>query len=158
MEVTLRELRKQKKLTQVECAKYLGIPVRTYQNYETDEAKSSSMKYAYMLEKLKQYGFVDETHGILSVQHIKDTCMEVFDNYDVEYCYLFGSYSKGKATEESDVDLLISTPISGIRFFDLVETLREKLQKKVDVLNLEQLDNNTELINEILKDGIKIYG
>ncbi len=43
--MTLRELRKQKKLTQVECAKYLGIPVRTYQNCETDESKSSKMKY-----------------------------------------------------------------------------------------------------------------
>ena len=32
--MTLKQLRKQKKLTQVECAKYLGIPVRTYQNYE----------------------------------------------------------------------------------------------------------------------------
>ena len=40
----------------------------------------------------------------------------------------------------------------------LVESLREKLQKKVDVLNREQLNNNPALINEILKDGVKIYG
>ena len=30
--MTLKELRKQKKLTQAECAKYLGIPLRTYQD------------------------------------------------------------------------------------------------------------------------------
>ena len=54
----LRELRKQKKLTQAECAKYLGVPLRTYQNYETDAAKRTSIKYLYMLEKLEQYGFV----------------------------------------------------------------------------------------------------
>ena len=53
----LRELRKQKKLTQAECAKYLGVPLRTYQNYETDAAKRTSIKYLYMLEKLEQYGF-----------------------------------------------------------------------------------------------------
>lgn len=158
MEMTLRDLRKQKKMTQVECAKYLGIPIRTYQNYETDESKSSSMKYAFMMQKLEQYGFVDETHGILSIQQIKDACTEAFADFDIEYCYLFGSYAKGKATEVSDVDLLISTPISGMRFFDLVESLREKLQKKVDVLNREQLNNNPDLINEILKDGVKIYG
>ena len=34
--MTLKELRKKKKLTQAACAKYLGIPLRTYQNYETD--------------------------------------------------------------------------------------------------------------------------
>ena len=155
--MTLKELRKQKKLTQIECAKYLGIPVRTYQNYETDESKSTSMKYEFMIQKLEKYGFIDETHGILTVQQIKDICSDVFANYEFEYCYLFGSYAKGKATELSDVDLLISTPISGIRFFDLVESIREGLKKKVDVLNYEQLNNNPELINEILKDGVKIY-
>lgn len=84
------------KLTQAECAKYLGVPLRTYQNYETDAAKRTSIKYLYMLEKLEQYGFVDEDHGILSIQKIKDVCTDVFADYDIEYCYLFGSYAKGK--------------------------------------------------------------
>lgn len=156
--MTLKELRKEKKLTQVECAKYLGIPVRTYQNYETDESKVESMKYLFMIQKLEQYGFIDETHGILTVKKIKDICRDVFSDFDVEYCYLFGSYAKGKATETSDVDLLVATSVTGIRFYDLVEALRESLRKNVDVLNCEQLKDNPELINEILKDGIKIYG
>lgn len=156
--MTLKELRKKKKLTQAACAKYLGIPLRTYQNYETDASKVGSIKYNFMLQKLEQYGFVDETHGILTIEQIKNICASVFKEYSVEYCYLFGSYAKGKATEVSDVDLLISTPVSGMRFYDLVESIREALQKKVDILNREQLNNNPELINEILKDGIKIYG
>ena len=157
MKLTLKELRKQKNLTQVECAQYLGIPIRTYQNYENDEKKSSSLKYMYMMEKLEGYGFIDETHGILSVQKIKDICADVFEDYDVEYCYLFGSYAKGKATESSDVDLLLSTSLSGMKFYELVEILREELQKKVDVLKWEQLKDNPDLIHEILKDGVKIY-
>ena len=156
--MTLRELRKQKNLTQVECAKYLGIPIRTYQNYETDENKESTMKYMFMMRKLSEYGFVDETHGILSIQEIKEKCAQVFSLFDVEYCYLFGSYAKSKATEKSDVDLLISTPVSGMRFFDMIEAVREKLHKKVDVLSKEQLKDNPDLINEILRDGVKIYG
>lgn len=154
----LKELRKQKKLTQTACAKYLGIPLRTYQNYETDPSKQNSIKYAFMLQKLQLYGFVDETHGILTLEQIQNTCVDVFQKYDIEYCYLFGSYAKGKATENSDVDLLIATPISGMKFYDLVEAIREALHKKVDILNREQLNNNPQLINEILKDGIKIYG
>ncbi|MBR4291572.1 MAG: nucleotidyltransferase domain-containing protein [Oscillospiraceae bacterium] len=154
----LKELRKQKKLTQTACAKYLGIPLRTYQNYETDPSKQNSIKYAFMLQKLQLYGFVDETHGILTLEQIQNTCVDVFQKYDIEYCYLFGSYAKGKATENSDVDLLIATPISGMKFYDLVEAIREALHKKVDILNREQLNNNPKLINEILKDGIKIYG
>ena len=156
--MTLKELRKQKKMTQIECAKYLGIPVRTYQNYETDESKAGSMKYAFMMQKLEEYGFVDEIHGVLSVEQITDVCKAVFSDFDIEYCYLFGSYAKGKATEQSDVDLLIATSISGMRFYDLVESIREGLKKKVDVLKSEQLNGNPDLMNEILKDGVKIYG
>lgn len=156
--MTLKDLRKQKKLTQIECSDYLGIPLRTYQTYETDERKKDSIKYLYMIRKLEQYGFVDEEHGLLSRQSIKDICSEVFENYAVKYCYLFGSYAKEKATETSDVDLLISTSETGMRFYELVETLREKLKKKVDVLNRDQLTNNDQLLEEILTDGVKIYG
>ena len=138
--MTLKELRKKKKLTQAACAKYLGIPLRTYQNYETDVSKIGSIKYNFMVQKLEEYGFVDETHGILTVDEIKNICSSIFENYNIDYCYLFGSYAKGKATEVSDVDLLISTPISGIQFYDLVENIREALQKKVDILNREQLN------------------
>lgn len=45
-----------------------------------------------------------------------------------------------------------------MKFFGLVETLREQLRKKVDVLDMAQLNNNMALVQEILKDGIKIYG
>ena len=156
--MTLKELRKQKKLTQAECAKYLGMPLRTYQNYETDKAKADSMKYSFMMQKLQEYGYIDETHGLLTVDQIKEICAEIFKGYAVDYCYLFGSYAKGKATDTSDIDLLISTPTTGMRFYDLVEALRESLRKQVDVLNYEQLKDNPNLVNEILKDGIKIYG
>lgn len=156
--MTLKQLRTQKKLTQAACAAYLGVPLRTYQNYENDAQKRTSMKYQFMLQKLDQYATVDETHGILSLEQIQATCRQVFAGKDISYCYLFGSYAKGKATPHSDVDLLVSTPISGMRFYDLVEELREKLCKQVDVLNQNQLKDNLPLVEEILADGVKIYG
>ena len=82
----------------------------------------------------------------------------MFSNYDIEYCYLFGSYAKGNASNISDVDLFVSTSVTGLRYFGLVEQLRERLKKKVDLLNFNQIKDNTEVLNEILKDGIKIYG
>ncbi len=62
------------------------------------------------------------------------------------------------ATEASDVDLLISTNVRGLKFYGLVEEIRSALHKKVDVLDLNQLSDNFELTKEILRDGIKIYG
>ncbi len=156
--MTLKELRTQKRLTQSECAKYVGMPLRTYQVYECDETKVGTIKYLYVYQKLEAYGFVDESHGILSVEDIKNICTEVFENYEISYCYLFGSYAKGRATETSDIDLLVSTAVTGMRFFAIVENLREKLKKEVHVLNQKQVEGNARLIEDILKDGIKIYG
>lgn len=156
--MTLKELRNMHNITQVECAKYLGIPLRTYQYYESEEANHNTIKYQFLMEKLRQYGFVDETHGILSIEQIKKVCEPIFSKYKVQYCYLFGSYAKRKAKETSDVDLLVYTEVTGIQFYELIEVLRENLKKKVDLLNQEQIRDNFDLINEILKDGIKIYG
>ncbi len=156
--MTLRELRKNKGITQQEAADFVGVPLRTYSNYENDIKKQTSIKYKYMVEKLYTYGYVDEETGILTLEEIRKICLNILSKYPVEYCYLFGSYAKGKAKATSDVDLLICTTLSGLKFYGLVEELREALKKKVDVLDQKQLIDNIELTNEILKDGIKIYG
>lgn len=154
----LKDIRLKKGLTQEQAAEMLGISRRTYIKYENDELREKDLKYKFMCQTLEEYGFIDETHGILSIEEIKTICAEVFEEYKVEYGYLFGSYAKGKAKEDSDVDLLVSIPTNGLQFFGLIETLREKLKKKVDVLDLGQLNKNIELVKEILRDGIKIYG
>lgn len=154
----LRDARLQKNITQEQAAKLIGVTRRTYINYESGKIDKDSCKYKYILELIKKYNLIDEEHGILTIDEIKKDCLEIFKNYSIKYCYLFGSYSKGKANEKSDVDLLISSNITGLQFFELVEILREKLGKKVDLIEISQLENNLELIEEILKDGIKIYG
>lgn len=58
----------------------------------------------------------------------------------------------------SDADLYISSSLTGLRFVGLIEKIRQILCKKVDLIRSSELENNIELVNEILKDGIKIYG
>lgn len=155
--MTLKELRMSKKITQVQAASIVGISLRSYKQYENDENKKNTIKYTYIFNELEKIGYVDEEHGILSIDSIKEIVSNVLSSFDVDYCYLFGSYAKNRAGENSDVDLLISTKITGMAFFGLAEELREALHKRIDLLNIEQLNNNQELLNEILKDGIKIY-
>lgn len=154
----LKQIRLEKKLTQQEVAGILGISLRSYKSYENDKDKVNSIKYNYILEKLQQINPINENEGVLKIEDISKKCSKVFGNYKVEYCYLFGSYAKAKAKGTSDVDLLISTEATGLKFYGLVEELRESLHKKVDVINVNQLKDNLDLIKEILKDGIKIYG
>lgn len=156
--MTIRELRKKAGMTQTRCAEYLQIPLRTYKRYEADEAKVDRIKYQYIVDRLRSAGIVDEEHGVLTVEQIRTICGAIFPSYSVEYCYLFGSYAKGKATGTSDVDLLVSVPINGLKYFELLELLRERLSKKVDLLDVAQLNDNPALVQEILRDGVKIYG
>ena len=136
----------------------LGVSLRSYKTYENDEGKIGTLKYNYMLDKLEKYISIDEEHGILTLDEIKNACKAVLDDNSVKYCILFGSYAKGGATEKSDVDLLISTDVTGLRFFGIVEKLRTVLHKRVELLDLKQLINNHDLIDKVLMDGIKIYG
>ena len=153
----LKEMRISKQITQQEAARRLGISLRSYIMYENDATKENTIKYRFLMQELQKINAVDEEHGILTTEQIRMCCKEILDAYQVEYCYLFGSYAKGKATEQSDVDLLISTKEKGLRFYEVSERLRESLHKKVDLLDVKQLVNNETLIDEMLKEGIKIY-
>lgn len=154
----LVELRTRAKLTQTEAAKLFGVSLRSYQDYETKADKANTVKYKYFISEYEKMLFVDEEHGLLDIDTIKTVCKKIFDKKDVTSCYLFGSYAKHKEKETSDVDLLIDTTITGASFYGLVEELREALHKKVDLLDLNQVMINKVLLQEILKDGIKIYG
>lgn len=154
----LKEIRKRNKLTQKEAADLLQVSLRSYKSYENDPEKKDSIKYQYMLDRLNALNPLDETHGILSLEDIKSACQEVFSEYPVTYAYLFGSYAKNVAKEESDVDILISTELTGLRFYGLVDKLKSVLCKNVDLLTTDQLQDNKPLIDEILQDGVKVYG
>ena len=158
MKETLRSIRKRCKLTQKEAAEILGVSLRSYKSYEKEPEKETSMKYQYMVDRLSALNLIDETHGILSLEDIQNQCKTIFMEYPIFFAYLFGSYAKNKATETSDVDLLISTDLTGLRFYGLVDKIKEALHKNVDVLTTDQLIDNKELIDEILRDGVKIYG
>lgn len=154
----LKALRLEKKMTQQQVADLIGISLRSYKSYENEPDKVNTIKYSYIVEKLKKTNIIDEENGILEINDIIQKCKSIFEKNDVNYCYLFGSYAKGKATPVSDVDLLISSNTKGLKFYGLVEEIRSALHKRVDVLDVNQLKNNIELVEEILKDGIKIYG
>lgn len=154
----LKNLRIEKELTQQQVADFIGISLRSYKTYENDKNKIGTLKYQYIMEKLAELNPIDEEHGMIDIPYIKQKCNKIFEKYDINFCYLFGSYAKGKASPTSDVDLLISANIKGLQFYGLIEEIRNALHKKVDVLDINQLNDNLELTKEILKDGIKIYG
>lgn len=153
----LKKIRLSLNMSQVDTANILGISRRTYQKYEALDNENDK-KLQYFIFRLNELNIIDEEHGILKLEDIKKIVNEIFSKYNINFCYLFGSYAKNKANPKSDIDLLIDTKLTGLDFFGLIEELRQSLHKKIDLLKINQLDNNQELLKEILKYGIKIYG
>ena len=83
------------------------------------------------------------------------------NNIRIDKAYLFGSYAKGCATEESDIDVAIISPdFSGDRFDDRrrVVPLRRKIDRRLEPMpyHPENFKDTDPLVIEILQNGVEI--
>ncbi len=74
--------------------------------------------------------------------YLKENDIEIIKNYfadkPVLKAYLFGSYSRNEADENSDVDILVDLDYShhiGLGFVQMKLDLEEKLNKPVDLVS-----------------------
>ncbi|MGE4294139.1 MAG: nucleotidyltransferase family protein [Campylobacterales bacterium] len=67
------------------------------------------------------------------LDYLSEHKAEFREKYRVNRIGLFGSFAKGTANEESDIDLLVDMPSDLDRFYDLKERLEAQLSKKVDL-------------------------
>ena len=161
MNMELKEKRMGYNISQQRAADIVGIPLRTYVRYEEDDNYGDSLKRKAIINAIDECCEINEDKGVLSIEQIKKSIQKLFDSEykdKIEFCYLFGSYAKGYANDKSDVDLCVSTSLSGLDFAGLSEKLRNVLHKRIDLIRLNNLKDNVELINEIMKVGIKIFG
>ena len=154
----LRQKRKELGLTQIQAANVCGVSRRTYQTYE--ETQNLNKTYDELIDRLNDMGILDGSNYILSVKFIKQVCNQLFkEKYpEIKCAYLFGSYARNEASGKSDVDILVVCPPIGMKFYKIASELEEQLHKQVDLHTHRQLSNNERFLEEVLKDGVKIYG
>ena len=92
-----------------------------------------------------------------------DTIARVLDEGPVTLAILYGSYARGDTTAKSDIDLAVEfeESLSSIERtrarLGLIERLTTELETdEIDVTPLSRV--STELLQEILADGILVYG
>ena len=154
----LRKKRKELGITQIQAANACGVSRRTYQTYE--ETDTLNATYDELIQKLDEMGVLDGSNYISNPKSIRFACADLFiaEYPEITCAYLFGSYARGEATGKSDIDILVVCPPMGMRFYGIAAKLEERLHKTIDLHTHRQLLENERLLEEILKEGVKIYG
>ena len=78
----------------------------------------------------------------LTTEHIKIAVQEYFKDKPVKKVYLFGSYARGEANENSDVDLIVDIDDEDKRMslFDFIKLklgIEKSLNKEVDLVETD---------------------
>jgi len=86
----------------------------------------------------------------------KEKIVEICERNDIEFCALFGSFARGEAGEESDIDLLVkfSKP-KGFDWLDAAFEIEDALGKKVDLVTEKGLSPHVR--EYVLKDLQVLY-
>ena len=91
------------------------------------------------------------------LEDISEMLMPVFSSYHIKKAILFDSYSKGIASDNSDIDLLVESGQKGLSFVGLIEDIRRAVGKEVDVLDITHIENNSSIEKEIQDSGVLVY-
>ena len=94
----------------------------------------------------------------MSVNEIMSVVKPLADRYKIKEVYLFGSYARDEADSDSDIDLLVygGEGFKLTRVFAFAEELREILDKKVDVFEINEVNQDSDFYKNIMKDKILV--
>jgi predicted nucleotidyltransferase len=105
---------------------------------------------------------------IYTITELKDRIRPVAIKYNLPAVFLFGSYARGDAKDDSDVDILVDrtgTTLRGLNALcGLPLELEEAIEKPVDLVYTSTLGQectkkqSSIFIDNINREKIKIYG
>ena len=94
---------------------------------------------------------------VFSLDEINRISIPIAEKHGVAKLYIFGSYARKEATENSDIDLLIDK--GDVRnlldYFAFVSDLEDSFGKHVDVVTVTC--NDKEFVEKVMKEAILIY-
>lgn len=93
-----------------------------------------------------------------NINDLKNKLFPIFKNYNVKQAILFGSVAKNKATEKSDIDILVDSKLRGLSFFGLLEDITSVTGKDIDLIDVSQIEKGSQIEKEIRDTGVLIYG
>ena len=94
---------------------------------------------------------------VYTISQLKERLIPIFIDKSIKRAVLFGSYGKGMATKESDIDLLVDSGIKGLGVVGLIEDIRVTLDKDVDIFDITHVEKGSKIDLEIQRTGVLMY-
>ena len=94
---------------------------------------------------------------IYTIEQIRQIASPIAAAYGVRSMRLFGSYARGEATENSDLDILIDRGSirSGFVLGGLYQDLRDSFKKELDMVTVQGASED--FLTSIQPDEVMIY-
>ena len=95
---------------------------------------------------------------IYSHEQLEAMILPLLRKYRAEKAMLFGSYATGKATPESDIDLVIfgGSGFRPVDIFALAEDLRMAFQRRVDVFEISEINTDSDFYATIMNERLNV--
>ena len=103
---------------------------------------------------------------IYTIEEIKRRVLPVIQKYNIPALYLFGSYARGEATEESDLDFLVDTTVTRLTSLlslgELYCDLEEIFQKEIDLVTMRsvmqksQTESDCSFRDTVMKERVRL--
>lgn len=100
------------------------------------------------------YTFHDYSDKVYTMEELQQVITPILEQAKVEKAWIFGSYAKGAARPDSDLDLAVRV-CDGERLSEyllLYDPITEALQKSVDIFDIREFKDAT-----FMKEAVKIY-
>ena len=94
--------------------------------------------------------------SVITLENITALVKPLTKKYHVKEIYLFGSYARGEADENSDLDFLVFGG-EGFKLTSILalgEELREVLKKKVDIFEIREVNQDSEFYRTIMREKV----
>ena len=104
---------------------------------------------------------------IYTLEEIRRRVFPVIQKYNIPAMYLFGSYARGEATEESDLDFLVDTTgtnlTSQLALGALYCDLEEVFHKEIDLITVRSClqnvvtESDRSFRDTVMRERVKLY-
>ena len=96
---------------------------------------------------------------LYTIDEIKNKVTPIFEEKDVIKAILFGSYAKGEASEESDIDIAayVNEEMSILDFCEIADDVITGLGKEVDFLYANDIIPGGKIDIALQNEGVLLY-